>query len=247
MADEKKISGLAKKSTVTADDEFVFVDKEAITGPGASGTGQTSIIKFSDLKNAVGSQGAPGVDGNDGADGADGQPGTPGAAGNDGANGNDGADGANGNDGTDGINGTPGAPGGQGIQGVPGAAGAQGIQGVPGPATAGLSNPKNDALINSGSTTKTSTVTGSSKGMPSGAKWGVFVVNLNGNSLPSHQVWVFSSAGHADWGNLVAMNASDKSQGLTFQFLAPVIGGKCYIKNVESSNDHWALYCMGWI
>ena len=63
MPTNKKISELTEKTTISADDEFIFVDKQTMHGPDSSDTGQTSIIKFSDLKNAVGSQGNPGPKG----------------------------------------------------------------------------------------------------------------------------------------------------------------------------------------
>jgi len=123
MADEKKISGLTNKTTISADDEFVFVDKDG-TGADASASGQTSKIKFSDLQTAVGTQGPAG---------ADGATGPAGPAGADGATGPAGADGATGPAGADGATGPAGADGAAGPAGPAGANGQDGATGPIGP------------------------------------------------------------------------------------------------------------------
>ena len=73
MAQGKKISELTELSSVTDNDEFLFVDKE---GSGAnSGNGGSNVkIKFSDLKMAItdGMKGEPGMDGEKGEKGQEG-------------------------------------------------------------------------------------------------------------------------------------------------------------------------------
>ena len=73
MAQGKKISELTELSSVTDNDEFLFVDKE---GSGAnSGNGGSNVkIKFSDLKMAItdGMKGEPGMDGEKGEKGSEG-------------------------------------------------------------------------------------------------------------------------------------------------------------------------------
>ena len=115
MADGKKISELTETNSLTDNDEFLVVNKEITNGTNAGSGGQTSIIKFSDLKTQIGSQGEKGDDGLAGPDGKNaydlwldegntgsltdffdsfkGQDGTAGAPGPAGADGVDGAQG----------------------------------------------------------------------------------------------------------------------------------------------------------
>ena len=53
MAQGKKISELNEVSSVTDNDEFLFVDKEG-SGANSGVGGKTAKIKFSDLKSAIG-------------------------------------------------------------------------------------------------------------------------------------------------------------------------------------------------
>ena len=79
MAQGKKISELTEVSSVTDNDEFLFVDKE---GSGAnSGQGGSNVkIKFSDLKMAItdGMKGEPGMDAEKGQKGETGDRGIDG-------------------------------------------------------------------------------------------------------------------------------------------------------------------------
>ena len=59
MAESKKISELSGITSISDDDEFVVIDKSVTSGQDADISGKTSKIKFSDLKNAVGTQGLP--------------------------------------------------------------------------------------------------------------------------------------------------------------------------------------------
>ena len=110
-----------------------------------------------------------------------------------------------------------------------------------------VTNPVNNNLIASGSSSKKSTVDITKYGISqdSGARWGIFTTNMAGGSWPNHQVWVYSTT---NWtkGNLVAANHSDKSQHNTFQYMAPIVNNRyCYIYNIESSHDAWSTYFMG--
>lgn len=60
MAEGKKISELKKVSEISDNDELLMVNKEVTAGDDAGSGGQTSIITFSDLKDAIGSQGPMG-------------------------------------------------------------------------------------------------------------------------------------------------------------------------------------------
>ena len=79
MAQGKKISELTEVSSVTDNDEFLFVDKEG-SGANSGVGGQTAKIKFSDLKSAIGA----GTTGAKGALGDKGMKGEPGPRGYDG-------------------------------------------------------------------------------------------------------------------------------------------------------------------
>ena len=70
MAQGKKISELNEVSSVTDNDEFLFVDKEG-SGANSGVGGKTAKIKFSDLKSAIGagSTGAKGASGDKGMKG----------------------------------------------------------------------------------------------------------------------------------------------------------------------------------
>jgi len=123
---EKKISDLTGKENINNDDELVFVDKATTSGTDAGVGGQTSKIKFSDLKTAVGTSGPQG---SQGATGAQGATGPQGAKGNDSTvAGPQGLQGAKGNNST--------VAGPQGLQGARGnnstVAGPQGKQGARG-------------------------------------------------------------------------------------------------------------------
>ena len=74
---EKKISDLIGKTSLGNNDELVFIDKAITSGTDAGDGGQTSKIKFSDLKTAVGTSGPQG------SQGATGPQGPQGARGND--------------------------------------------------------------------------------------------------------------------------------------------------------------------
>ena len=80
MAQGKKISELNEVSSVTDNDEFLFVDKEG-SGANSGVGGKTAKIKFSDLKSAIGA----GSTGAKGASGDKGMKGEPGPRGLDGA------------------------------------------------------------------------------------------------------------------------------------------------------------------
>jgi hypothetical protein len=80
MAQGKKISELTEVSSVTDNDEFLFVDKEG-SGANSGQGGKTAKIKFSDLKSAIGA----GTTGAKGASGDKGMKGEPGPRGLDGA------------------------------------------------------------------------------------------------------------------------------------------------------------------
>jgi hypothetical protein len=79
MAQGKKISELTEVSSVTDNDEFLFVDKEG-SGANSGQGGKTAKIKFSDLKSAIGA----GTTGAKGASGDKGMKGEPGPRGLDG-------------------------------------------------------------------------------------------------------------------------------------------------------------------
>jgi hypothetical protein len=78
MAEGKKISELTKVSEISDNDELLMVNKEVTTGDDAGSEGQTSIITFSDLKDAIGSQGPSGPAGQAGDTGPAGPKGEPG-------------------------------------------------------------------------------------------------------------------------------------------------------------------------
>ena len=78
MAEGKKISELKKVSEISDNDELLMVNKEVTTGDDAGSGGQTSIITFSDLKDAIGSQGPMGPSGQTGDTGPAGPKGEPG-------------------------------------------------------------------------------------------------------------------------------------------------------------------------
>jgi len=80
MAQGKKISELNEVSSVTDNDEFLFVDKEG-SGANSGVGGKTAKIKFSDLKSAIGagSTGAKGALGDKGMKGESGPRGLDGA------------------------------------------------------------------------------------------------------------------------------------------------------------------------
>ena len=78
MAEGKKISELTKVSEISDNDELLMVNKEVTTGDDAGSEGQTSIITFSDLKDAIGSQGPSGPAGQVGDTGPAGPKGEPG-------------------------------------------------------------------------------------------------------------------------------------------------------------------------
>ena len=73
MAQGKKISELNEVSSVTDNDEFLFVDKEG-SGANSGVGGKTAKIKFSDLKSAIGA-GSTGAKGASGDKGMKGEPG----------------------------------------------------------------------------------------------------------------------------------------------------------------------------
>ena len=75
MAEGKKISELTKVSEISDNDELLMVNKEVTTGDDAGSDGQTSIITFSDLKDAIGSQGPSGPAGQAGPVGPKGEQG----------------------------------------------------------------------------------------------------------------------------------------------------------------------------
>ena len=78
MAEGKKISELTKVSEISDNDELLMVNKEVTSGDDAGSEGQTSIITFSDLKDAIGSQGPSGPAGQVGDTGPAGPKGEPG-------------------------------------------------------------------------------------------------------------------------------------------------------------------------
>lgn len=147
MAENKKISELEEINTnsfLSADDEFVFVDKSITTGPDASTTGKTSKVTLEKLTASVLAVGNPGADGekgdkgdtgdvgSDGTDGQKGERGVTGANGSQGQKGNTGAAGDIGSQGLKGNTGTTGGTGSQGLKGIPGNTGIQGQKGQKG-------------------------------------------------------------------------------------------------------------------
>tara|TARA_B100002019_G_scaffold82815_1_gene71546 strand:- start:4370 stop:4780 length:411 start_codon:yes stop_codon:yes gene_type:complete len=115
MAQGKKISELNEVSSVTDNDEFLFVDKEG-SGADSGVGGKTAKIKFSNLKKSLGVISTNGSDGSDGEDGSNGS-GTKGQKGEPGFTGDKGARGEKGESAPRGINGSDGQDGEKGEKG----------------------------------------------------------------------------------------------------------------------------------
>ena len=223
---------------------------ESITGQkGLKGSdGQKGDRGETGMTGSQGEKGEPGLKGEIGKSviGPKGTKGLPGPQGISGFRGPVGDVGPKGEQGEKGSFGFPGIEGKEGPKGSKGEKGQIGIQGPTGNTSASISNPPNNNLVASGSVTKKYDVIGSNYGMDSNAKWGIFTINCDASNDSDHSVWVYSSNSWVG-GNKVYENKSNMTQNNSTQFLAPVIGGKCYIHNIEESANLWKVYVMGWI
>jgi hypothetical protein len=117
----------------------------------------------------------------------------------------------------------------------------------------GPSSPVNGNLIRSNAVNGTydDTIDITTLGGAATDKWGIFTINVDGYSWPTHQVWVFGTSAFTN-GNMVWRSSphagylSSEEPYTTAQFLAPVdSAGDCFVRNIQASSDSWALYYMG--